>query len=344
MKSVFRRWSLLASIMLLAVMTACGNQSSTPTAEGNKAEVEAPAAGGQSDAKPADPKETVPATEAPAYVADEEKAKELSASFGDQTPSKAVIASVSLSEIMNIIGVLPVGVPTSTIELPETFKDVKRIGSALKPDIEQITSLQPDIIIGPASIKDSLEKTFKPASLKTAYLPSDSLEELKLATVVLGRVFKQEEKANAFLQDMVKQEQEIIAQVNGKTAPKVMFLFGSAESFMMMNEKTFAGSIAKQLGASNVVSDVLKSEETYVTMNLEDVVTANPDVILLVSHGDPDAALKQFEDIVKKNGAWEKLNAFQNNKVNALDYNLFGAASVVKAVDAYKQMIGYLYS
>ncbi|WP_442600794.1 ABC transporter substrate-binding protein [Paenibacillus sp. KN14-4R] len=329
MKRILRTSGILASAMMLTLAVGCGKQE----AASNVKEV----------AGTATPAATPVATQAPAVKIDEEKATALLAQFGGQTPNKVIPVSVSLSEVLNVLGVKPVGVPTSTVALPEAFKEITKVGSALKPDIEKVTSLQPDIVIGPASIKDSLEKQFKPASLKTAYLPSDSLEELKLSTVVLSRVYKKEKEANDFLAKLAEQEAASEEQSKGKQSPKVMFLFGSAESFMMMNESTFAGSIAKKLHATNIVSEVLKSKETYVALNMENVVAANPDVILLVAHGDPDTAIKKFEADVKKNGAWDKLNAFKNGKVKALDYNLFGVASIAKAGDAYKQMFNFLY-
>lgn len=332
MKRTQKLAGLALSAMLLTTAVACGS---------NPSDTKAPASGAQTTATPA-PSEK-PAAPAAAYKVDEAKAAELMAQFGSTPPAKLVSASVAIAEILNVLGVKPVGVPTSTIELPEELKSVTKIGSALKPDVEQVTKLQPDVVVGPSSIKDSLEKIFKPANLKTAYVPTDSLDELKLTTAVLGRLFKQEQKANDFFTKLDTQEKAAIQAAKGKPAPKVMFLFGSAESFMLMNENTFPGSIAKNLGAVNVVSEVLKSKETYVPLNMESVVMANPDVILLVAHGDPEAALKKFEADVKKNGAWEKLNAFKNSKVKALNYNLFGVTSIVKAPDAYKEMSEKLF-
>lgn len=48
------------------------------------------------------------------------------------------------------------------------------------------------------------------------------------------------------------------------------------------------------------MSEGLKLTEAYVPFNMESIVAANPDVILLVAHGDPDAVAKKFEEDVKK--------------------------------------------
>ncbi|SMF77742.1 iron complex transport system substrate-binding protein [Paenibacillus uliginis N3/975] len=294
--------------------------------------------------------ETAPSTEAQSSVAvDEEKLQELLTQFKEktpegETPDKVVTVSVSISELLNELGVIPVGVPTTSSQLPAAFDQVPRIGSSHQPDLEQIAKLQPDFVLGPASIKDNLDKLFKSASLPSAYLPADSLDELKLSMVTLGRLFKKEDKAEAFLQQFNEKENAVIEKTKGKEAPSVMILFGSAESLMFMNENTYTGSLVKKLGASNVVTDVLKLKETYIPLNMESIVAANPDVILLVAHGDPDAVAKKFEEDTKKNGAWEKLDAFKNDKLIALDYSLFGIASIVKAPQAYEEMFKILYN
>ncbi|WCF10780.1 helical backbone metal receptor [Paenibacillus thiaminolyticus] len=274
---------------------------------------------------------------------EDEAMAELLKQFGEQKPARIVTLSVSITEILHKLGIQPVGLPTTNSKLPESLAEIPRIGSSHQPDLEQIAKLQPDVVLGPASIKDSMEKKLGPASLPSAYLPVDSLEQLKLSTKTLGRLLGRDDQANAFLQDIERQEREAIEQVKGKPAPKVMFLFGSAEALMLMNDNTFAGSLARNLGAVNVVSEELKLTEAYVPFNMESIVAANPDVILLVAHGDPDAVAKKFEEDVKKNGAWEKLNAFQNGKMATLDFELFGIASIVKAPDAYKEMARTLY-
>ncbi|MGN7470821.1 helical backbone metal receptor [Brevibacillus sp. SAFN-007a] len=280
---------------------------------------------------------------APSVSIDEKKAGELLAQFQNQTPTKVVTLSVPLTEILHELGVTPVGVPTTNSKLPAALDNVPRIGTSHQPDLEQIAKLQPEFVLGPASIKDSIDKKLKPAGTPTAYLPADSMDELKLSTVVLGRLFRQEAKAEQLIRKIAEQEASIIEATKGKPAPKVLFLFGSAEALMTMSDQTFAGSIARNLGAVNVATDTLKQTQTYAPLNMESIVAANPDVILLVAHGDPQAVAKTFEEDVKKNGAWEKMSAFQNGNMQSLDFNTFGTASIVNAPAAYKQLADILY-
>ncbi|CAM4079488.1 ferrichrome ABC transporter substrate-binding protein [Bacillus manliponensis] len=263
--------------------------------------------------------------------------------FPSEQPKSIVTTSVSIAEMLHILDVKPVGLPTTTHKLPEGFDQITQIGSAIEPDVEKIVSLQPDIVVGPESIKDSLEKKITNGNVKTAYLPTDSYEDLIVSFEALGKALGKEKEANKYLADLEKKEKAILKDLEGKKAPKVMVLFGSGESFMLMNETTYVGSLVKKLGAQNIVTEQLKTKESYVPLNMEDVITANPDAILLVSHGDPKAALEQFKTDVKNNGAWEKLNAFKNDKVQALDYSTFGYASIEKAPVGLEQLSEILY-
>lgn len=258
--------------------------------------------------------------------------------FPSEHPTSIVTTSVSITEMLNILDVTPVGIPTTTNKLPEGFENITQIGSAIEPDVEKVVSLKPDIVIGPESIQESLEKKIKNSKVDTAYIPTDSYEDLKISLEVLGKVLHKEEAATEYLAQLEEKEAAVLADVKGKDSSKVMVLFGSGESFMLMSDTTYVGSLVKKLGATNIVNEAKKSTEAYVPMNMEDVIAANPDAILLVSHGDPTAALEQFKAEVKKNGAWEKLTAFKEERVQALDYNTFGYASIEKAVDGLEQI------
>lgn len=348
-------WKLYIFIISLILLVACGNTepagneaaaTNQQVASGDNGENDTVEAGKETDNPDSTTESTVdnkgPSGEQVAV--DEAKVSELLAQFGGKTPETAVTLSVAITELYDALGLELAGAPSTQSQLPAAYENVERIGSSHQPDLEKVAALQPDTILSPTSIKESIDKMFKPSGLPTAYLPVDSLDELKASAAALGRLYGKEDKAQEVLQAFAKEEAEILTAVEGKPAPKVMFLFGSTEYLMLMNENTFAGSLAKNLGASNVVADTLKSSETYVPFNMESVVEANPDVILLVAHGDADAVAKKFEEDVKKNGAWEKLQAFKNGKMQPLDYNLFGVASLTKAPEAYKALSSILYS
>lgn len=280
-------------------------------------------------------------TPAPTFMTDPSKVKELQARFTVEQPKRVITTSVSIAEMLHILDVKPVGVPTSMHALPEGFEKIDTIGSAIEPDLEKIASLTPDLVLGPESIEESLTKKFKPLGIDSTFLPTDSLDELKVSLETLGQVFGEQERATAFLERLNAKEAMISDQKDG-SSPTVLLLFGSAEAFMVMNENTYAGSLAQKVGATNVLTKMGGSKEAYVPLNMEAAIAANPDAILLVAHGDETAALKQLEGELTKTSAWKQVTALKEGRVATLPYDTFGVSSITKAEQALEELSSLL--
>ncbi|WP_332651541.1 ABC transporter substrate-binding protein [Lysinibacillus sp. 54212] len=274
---------------------------------------------------------------------DEKKFQELLASFPETMPNNVVTTSVPLTEMLHLLDIVPVGVPTSTNPIPADFDAISRIGSPMAPDLEVISSLQTELIIGAASLQDSLDKALVGMDLQTAYLPTDSYEDLKLSFKVLGTYFGKEEKMNEVLQHIVAKEQELEKMAEGKELPSVMLAIGTADSFMVMNEKSYLGSLVERLGADNIAQSVLKTESTYSPINLEEIVVADPDMIFVLASGDHGANEDKFKQEVAKNSAWTQLSAYKNDKIYMLDYSTFGVTSIANVDTALTTIADYFF-
>ncbi|WP_445479684.1 ABC transporter substrate-binding protein [Lysinibacillus irui] len=277
------------------------------------------------------------------YGVDEEAFQKALASFPTTIPENIVTTSVPLTEMLHLLGITPVGVPTSTNPIPTDFDSITKIGSPMSPDLEVISSLQSDLIIGASSLQSSLDQALQGMNLPTAYLPTDSYEDLKLSFKVLGTYFGKEEKMNDVLQRIVAKEKELEAQAQGKELPSVMLVIGTSDSFMVMNDKSYLGSLVERLGADNIAKSVLKADSTYSPMNLEDIVVADPDIVFVLASGDHGANEDKFKQEIKKNSAWQQLSAYKNNKIYMLDYSTFGVTSITNVETALTTIADYFY-
>lgn len=79
------------------------------------------------------------------------------------TKSHRLIAtSVAISEICDRLHLDLVGVTdTKAYRLPKRYENVKRVGLPMNPDMEVISSLKPDLVLSPSSLKDDLEPKYK---------------------------------------------------------------------------------------------------------------------------------------------------------------------------------------
>lgn len=272
---------------------------------------------------------------------DEAQFQELLASLPAQKPERIVVTSVPLTEMLYLLGEEPVGVPTSTNPIPEAFNSITQIGSPMTPDLEVITNLETDLLIGAKSLQSSLNKNVEGLNIPTAYLPTDSFEDLKLSFKVLGTYLGKEDKMNEVLGNILAKENELMKLAEGKELPNVLLMIGTSDSFMVMSEESYLGSLIKRLGAENIATTDLKVDATYSAVNLEDIVVADPDIILVLASGDHGANEEKFQQEVAKNDAWTKLSAYQNEKIYVLDYSVFGVTSIMNVEDALTKVSEY---
>lgn len=260
-----------------------------------------------------------------------------------EVPERVITTSVPLTEMLHLLGVTPVGVPTSTNPIPADFNKIQRIGSPMQPDLEVVTDLKPDLILGAESLRSTLDKSLEGIDLKTTYLPTDSFDDLKLSFKALGTYFNKKDEMNTVLSGLLDKENELAVLGKGKELPSVMLMIGTSDSFMVMSEGSYLGSLVNKLGADNIATSVLKVTDTYSPINMEDVVAADPDIILVLASGDHGASEDMFQKEVESNTTWTKLSAYKNDKIQILDYNIFGVTSISNAEQALTQIATYFY-
>jgi iron complex transport system substrate-binding protein len=339
---------VLLVIAALTAMTAC---SSTNTADNPKNEAVTNTTANESkEANAAKTTEVANTAEAAGKVyslendgVDEALFNEALSQFPAKVPERIVTTSVPLTEMLYLLGITPVGVPTSTNPIPADFETIDRIGSPMAPDLEVVTKLEPDLLLGAESLRSTLDKSLEGIDLQKAYLRTESFEDLKLSLKVLGTYFNKKDEMNAALTKILNKENELSQLAEGKELPSVLLVIGTADSFMVMSEKSYLGSLVKKLGADNIATSVLQVTDTYSPINMENIVAADPDIILVLASGDHGATEDKFKKEIEKNETWTKLSAYANNKINILDYSVFGVTSIINAETALTEIAKYFY-
>lgn len=85
----------------------------------------------------------------------------------------------------------------------------------------------------------------------------------------------------------------------------------------------------------------------YAQINAEKVIEADPDLILLMTHSNPDDVKAGFMSEMKQNAAWHDVSAVKNGRVEILPSDLFGTnpgADVIKAIDELEKRLKRLSS
>lgn len=337
---------VLLVVAALSVMTACSSNNSANNQAKNGG-ITNTAVASNEEANATEPPN---ATEATSNLyslendgIDEALFNEALAQFPATVPERIVTTSVPLTEMLYLLGITPVGVPISTNPIPADFEAIDRIGSPMAPDLEVVTKLEPDLLLGAESLRSTLDKTLEGMDLQKAYLRTESFEDLKLSLKVLGTYFNKTDEMNAALTKILDKENELGQLAEGKELPSVMLVIGTSDSFMVMSEKSYLGSLVKKLGADNIATSVLQVTDTYSPINMENIVAADPDIILVLASGDHGATEDKFKKEIEKNETWTKLSAYTNDKIQILDYSVFGVTSIINAETALTEIAKYFY-
>lgn len=266
---------------------------------------------------------------------------EIRDSLPDEAPTAVATLSVGIAELLVALDVPPAGVPTTQLALPPGLDDVARVGNSVDPDLEALAQVAPDLILSPASIHEPLDEKLKPLGTATAAIPTDSLDDLAASTLALGDLFGVTDRAEELVRELRTAEAEAMASAVDAEGTRVLLLFGSPDDLMVMGPRTYAGEIVSRLGAVNVSAEIGLTE-AYTPFSMESVVEADPDVVLVVAHGDEDDSVAAMKAFLDGQPAWKSLTAAQNDAVGVLPFDLFGIASLTRAPDAFDRMVAAL--
>lgn len=271
--------------------------------------------------------------------------KEADTALEEVEETKNIIAGTLMSaELLDLFDMDPVGVLSTEKTLPERYKDTTQIGSPMKPDLEVVTSLNPDLYVSDANLKEGIEEVFKITDFETIFLSNNSYEDIFKSIGALGDYLNKEDKANSIISEMRSKEKGIMDTISKKDLPNVLILFGTPESFMIATHHSYTGSLVEKLGGTNVAGDLANGKPMpYVPFSLETIADLNPDVILRLTHVSPEISKKAFDEEFEK-GFWVNLDAVKNEKVFDLDPNYFGVSANMRVMDALKQMAEILYN
>ena len=346
--------ALMAAVMVLS-MAGCIDQS-----QGQKSSNESAAAAesvisdnetdddGQSDKSTAsDNRTSDDATDAktlleindPKEKAAVEAAKKKVAAMND-TP-RIIATSPATADICDKLELDLVGVCSSTVStIPDRYKDVETVGTAMSPDMEIVASLKPDWILSPVSLKSDLQPKYEAIDTDWAFLNLRSVPGMYRSIQELGEIFDRQEQAQKLVDEFTEFYNEYKQKNEGKDHPKVMILMGLPGSYIIATPNSYVGSLVELAGGENVYSD---TDQEFLTVNTEDMKTKEPDIILRAAHALPDQGVEMFNKDFAENDIWQHFDAVKNGRVYDLTYEYFGMSATFKYPQALEELQPILY-
>ena len=323
---------LLAMTMLFS-LAGCVDQSQGKKSSdsGTKTESSADTSSKSAESllKITDPKEKA------AVEAAKKKVQEL-----DGEP-RIIATSPATADICDKLELDLVGVCSSTVStIPDRYKDVETVGTAMSPDTEILSSLKPDWILSPVSLQSDLQPKYEAIGSDWAFLNLRSVPGMYRSIQELGEIFDRQDQADKLVKEFTEFYDDYKKKNEGKDHPKVMILMGLPGSYIIATPNSYVGSLVELAGGENVYSD---TNQEFLTVNTEDMKTKEPDIILRAAHALPDQVVEMFNKDFAENDIWQHFDAVKNGRVYDLTYEYFGMSATFKYPQALEELQPILY-
>ncbi|MBH0319261.1 ABC transporter substrate-binding protein [Bacillus cereus] len=249
----------------------------------------------------------------------------------DKVPENFATLSMGDMDIIHALGGKIVGRPDTKLTLPEELKKAQVIGNAHQPNFEQIASLKPDVLVANNGFQKNVP-TVEGQGTQVIISSANSVQDIQKNIELYGTVMKKEDKVKEINQKMNDQ----MKKYEKKSDVKALLVYGAPGTYLAALPTSLSGDILEKTGGKNIASDFPETKEypQYAQLSVERIIEANPDVIYLITHGDPKSVKKAFEGEMMKNEAWKNLEVVKQNRVVILPPDLFGSNPGTKVTEA----------
>lgn len=262
-----------------------------------------------------------------------------------KNPQRVVCLYTSYLDLWDLAGGTVVGRADSKENVPESAKSVTTVGSYVKPNLEAVLALQPDLILlssgvnGQVDLIPMFEKNNIPYLALDYTNFDDYLNMLKIYSGLTGK----EELYQSKGQEVKEKVDAIIAKVPKDKKPSVLLLLGSVKNVSARLPDSTVGDMLQDLGAVNIAYEPgMKAEEMEI-FSMERVIEKDPDFILVQTMGDVAESTARVKKDVEDNPAWGYLTAVKEGRYIYLPKDLFLFKANERYAEAYEQLAKLLY-
>ncbi|AXH98304.1 ABC transporter substrate-binding protein [Sporosarcina sp. PTS2304] len=309
--------SVLSILMLLFVLSACGTKDEKATENVVAATAEQPEETSH---------KTIEVTDMTGQTLTFEKAPETVATLSSGDLDMLLALDIEIA-----------GRPTVQGSPVKELEGITEVGNPHQPNFEKIAEVNPDVIIAAPSFKQH-EANMERQGTKVIYTAANSVEDIKNTIGLFGKLFAKEQQAKT-IQDTITNEIE--KSISEKAdAVKTLLVYGAPGTYMVALPNSLSGNLLELAGGENIASDFPNEEKypQYASLSVEKIIERNPEMVMLITHGEPEAVKAAFEGEMLKNPAWKNLDAVKSGNVIVLPSHLFGTNPGTKVVDALEVM------
>lgn len=142
-----------------------------------------------------------------------------------------------------------------------------------------------------------------------------SVEEQYNEITDIGKIFGVEEKAEAFINDQKSRILEVQNKIGSREKPDVLVYDSGNDGVFTAGGSNFETTLISLAGGNNIFSDI--TDKQWTTVSYEEVLSRNPDIIIVHDYDTPSAEEKIKE--IKANSVLSQLDCVKNDRFITID-------------------------
>jgi len=192
---------------------------------------------------------------------------------------------------------------------PPEVKSKKRIGSFSWPKIEEIISLNPDVVISTGLEQAPVVQQLKALNIKTIVCFPKSIDELLKGIDEIAKAVDRASEGKKLVKNMsakINQIKKRFKDIPLEQRPKVLIELWD-EPLIVAGSESIVGQLVELAGGRNIAFDAVRA---YSRFSYELVLKRNPDYIIAVYMQKEQASKR-----IKNRFGYSYINAVKNNHI-----------------------------
>jgi len=241
-------------------------------------------------------------------------------------PQRILSTAPSITEMLYAMGLgdRVVGVTTFCHYPPEAARKPK-VGDYLRPDIEAILALRPDLVIAETSmVRQSV--SLSRLKLKVLEIDDAKVSGIYESIRTIGRAAGAEARAEGLCATIRAGLDGLRDRTRGLAHPQVLFIVGRTpgrvEDLIAAGAGSYLGELIALAGGVNAFQD---APVPYSKIGLEEILARNPDVIIDMGEMAQTVGVTEAQkrEVVALWGRYPKLRAVEKSRVFAVASDIF---------------------
>jgi iron complex transport system substrate-binding protein len=217
----------------------------------------------------------------------------LTLTFQLYAKERIITLSPSLNEIVYALGMgNEVVGNTAYCQYPKETLSVPKVGGYFSPSLEKILILKPTLVLMQKN-NHRLKHQLNRLNIKTKMVKIDTLRSIQNSILELGNIFNKREKATTIVKRINRGLKSLKDIVHHK---KILIVFGHNTSLVknifVAGQNLYFEEIILASENRNALQSTRKGQPI---LNMENIITTNPDIVILLAHSIKEKNLTKQE-------------------------------------------------